>query len=154
MNAPSHQQRLICARELFVPAENAVVRGILEWRLNGDCCAWVWCFYDCTELMNQSIAGNGVIPRPRLDRQNLPRTNTKPRLKILLPILRGTMRTLFRAIVGALSILTVTAAATSWSFSDATLAVGPKGKDATSSYSYSLIRALLNGQVHQELWHR
>jgi oligosaccharyltransferase complex subunit delta (ribophorin II) len=55
------------------------------------------------------------------------------------------MRTLFRGLLCVLSALTATAAATSWSFSDATLAVGPKGKDGTSSYTYSLIRTLLKG---------
>lgn len=49
---------------------------------------------------------------------------------------------LIRTLVSVLSIVTVAsshrglAAAQSWSFSDAAVAVGPKGKDAMSSYPY------------------
>ena len=49
---------------------------------------------------------------------------------------------LIRTLVSVLSIVTVAssheglAAAQSWSFSDAAVAVGPKGKDAASSYPY------------------
>jgi hypothetical protein len=46
------------------------------------------------------------------------------------------MAPLFRALLVAASIVMVTA---QWSFSDGSLAVGPKGKQATSSFSYATL---------------
>jgi hypothetical protein len=45
---------------------------------------------------------------------------------------RNRMVHFIRALILVLSTATVSLAASSWSFSDATIAVGPKGKDATS----------------------
>ena len=46
------------------------------------------------------------------------------------------MAKFIQALVFLFSIATVAIAAQSWSFSGATLAVGPKGKEATFSYTY------------------
>jgi hypothetical protein len=58
---------------------------------------------------------------------------------------------LIRTLVSVLSIVTVAsshnglAAAQSWSFSDAAIAVGPKGKDAASSHPYFHLNSQING---------
>jgi hypothetical protein len=44
-----------------------------------------------------------------------------------------------RTLILVLSTATLSLAASSWSFSDATIAVGPKGKDATSLHTYPFL---------------
>lgn len=59
------------------------------------------------------------------------------------PRLNPAMAQLLRGIVCLLSISSVVLAASSWSFSDAALAVGPKGKDATASHTYLMLLPIL-----------
>jgi hypothetical protein len=57
------------------------------------------------------------------------------------------MAVFIRTLVFVLSITSVAFAAESWSFSDGTLSVGPKGKDATASYVYIPLQFQIDEQI-------
>jgi len=49
-----------------------------------------------------------------------------------------------RTIILFLSVAGLSLAGPSWSFSDATIAVGPKNKDATALHTYPQVLAMVN----------